>query len=57
MNRAPVFRALTRPQMFGGVTYSFSPQFGLNSNSIGTLWRFKVSYEIQQLRDLFRRSK
>ena len=22
-NRAPVFRALTRPQMFGGVTYSF----------------------------------
>lgn len=23
MNRAPVFRALTRPQMFGGVTYSF----------------------------------
>jgi type IV secretion system protein VirB3 len=21
--RAPVFRALTRPQMFGGVTYSF----------------------------------
>jgi type IV secretion system protein VirB3 len=23
MNRAPVFRALTRPQMFGGVTYSY----------------------------------
>jgi len=23
MNRTPVFRALTRPQMFGGVTYSF----------------------------------
>ncbi len=23
MNRAPVFRSLTRPQMFGGVTYSF----------------------------------
>jgi type IV secretion system protein VirB3 len=22
-NRVPVFRALTRPQMFGGVTYSF----------------------------------
>ena len=22
-DRAPVFRALTRPQMFGGVTYSF----------------------------------
>jgi hypothetical protein len=40
-----------------GVTYSFSPQFGLNDNSIGVLWRFKVSYEVQQLRDLFRRSK
>jgi hypothetical protein len=40
-----------------GVTYSFSPQFGLNDNSIGTLWRFKISYEVQQLRDLFRRSK
>jgi type IV secretion system protein VirB3 len=23
LNRAPVFRALTRPQMFAGVTYSF----------------------------------
>jgi type IV secretion system protein VirB3 len=23
VNRAPVFRALTRPQMFAGVTYSF----------------------------------
>ena len=23
MTRAPVFRALTRPQMFAGVTYSF----------------------------------
>ncbi|SEN77900.1 type IV secretion system protein VirB3 [Sphingomonas gellani] len=23
LNRAPVFRALTRPQMFGGVTFSF----------------------------------
>jgi len=23
MDRAPVFRALTRPQMFAGVTYSF----------------------------------
>lgn len=23
LSRAPVFRALTRPQMFGGVTYSF----------------------------------
>ena len=39
-----------------GVTYSFAPQFGLNDNSIGVLWRFKVSYEVQQLRDLFRRN-
>ncbi len=23
LNRAPVFRALTRPQMFAGVTYNF----------------------------------
>ncbi len=37
-----------------GVTYSFSPQFGLNDNSIGTLWRFKISYEVQQIRDLFK---
>lgn len=40
----------------GGIAYSFSPQFGLNDNSIGTIWRFKVSYEVQQLRDLFRKS-
>jgi hypothetical protein len=38
-----------------GMTYSFSPQWGLNDNSIGVLYRFKVSYEVQQLRDLFRR--
>jgi len=37
-----------------GPTLSFSPQFGLNDNSIGTLWRFKVSYEVQQIRDLFK---
>jgi hypothetical protein len=40
-----------------GVTYSFAPQFGLNDNSIGVLYRFKISYEVQQLRDIFRRSK
>ena len=34
---------------------AFSPQFGLNDNSAGVLWRFKVSYEVQQFRDLFRR--
>jgi hypothetical protein len=42
-----------------GPTISFSPQFGLNDNSAAVLWRFKVSYEIQQFRDtigdLFRR--
>jgi len=38
-----------------GPTIGFSPQFGLNDNSVGTLWRFKVSYEIQQFRDLFMR--
>jgi hypothetical protein len=35
-----------------GPTLGFSPQFGLNSNA-GVLWRLKVSYEIQQFRDLF----
>ena len=37
-----------------GPTLGFSPQFGLNDNSVGVLWRFKVSYEIQQFRDLYR---
>jgi hypothetical protein len=36
-----------------GTTIGFSPQFGLNDNSAGVLWRFNVSYEIQQFRDLF----
>jgi hypothetical protein len=36
---------------------AFSPQFGLNDNSVGVLWRFKVSYEVQQFRDLFWRKK
>lgn len=40
-----------------GLTYKFSPEFGLNDNSAGVLWRFGVSYEIQQVRDWFRRSK
>jgi len=39
----------------GGPTLSFSPQFGLNDNSVGVLWRFKVSYEVQQIRDIFKR--
>jgi len=40
-----------------GPLLGFSPQFGLNDNSVGVLWRFRVSYEIQQFRDLFRRSR
>jgi hypothetical protein len=40
-----------------GPTLGFSPQFGLNDNSVGVLWRFRVAYEIQQFRDLFRRSR
>jgi hypothetical protein len=43
--------ALTAPN---GFTYKFSPEFGLNDNSAGVLWRFGVSYEIQQFRDWFR---
>ena len=32
-----------------GPTITFSPSFGLNANSVGVLYRFKVSYEIQQI--------
>jgi hypothetical protein len=38
-----------------GPVFSFSPEFGLNHNSAGVLWRFKLSYEVQQFRDLFGR--
>jgi hypothetical protein len=31
-----------------GPTIQASPNFGLNDNSLGVLWRFSVSYEIQQ---------
>jgi len=40
-----------------GVTFRFSPEFGLNDNSAGVLWRFGATYEIQQFRDWFRRTK
>jgi hypothetical protein len=40
-----------------GMTLKFSPEFGLNDNSAGVLWRFGVSYEIEQFRDWFRRTK
>lgn len=32
-----------------GLTVSFSPQFGLNSNSVPRLYRFGISYEISQV--------
>jgi hypothetical protein len=32
-----------------GPTITFSPSFGLNANSVGVLYRFKVSYEVQQI--------
>jgi hypothetical protein len=37
-----------------GPSISFSPNFGLNDNSVGRIYRFTVSYEIQQL---FHRNK
>lgn len=40
-----------------GLSFKFSPEFGLNDNSAGVLWRFGVSYEIPQFRDWFRRAK
>ncbi len=52
---------------YAGPTVSFSaprnftilagPDFGLNANSAKVLWRLKVSYEVNQFRDLFRRSR
>jgi hypothetical protein len=39
-----------------GMTLSFSPQFGLNDYSIPRLYRFGVSYEIDQLFSRFHRS-
>jgi hypothetical protein len=38
-----------------GPTLSFSPSFGLNDNSVGVLYRFKVAYEVQQLFGHFHR--
>jgi hypothetical protein len=38
-----------------GPSIGFEPSFGLNSNSVGVLWRFKVSYEIEQFFGLFRK--
>lgn len=38
-----------------GPTIAFSPNFGLNDNSLGVLYRFSVSYEIQQIFSRFHR--
>jgi hypothetical protein len=38
-----------------GPTLSFAPNFGLNANSVGVIYRFKVSYEFQQIFGRFRR--
>src|SRR5580698_426992 len=38
-----------------GPTVLFSPQFGLNDNSAHVLYRFSVSYEVQQVWNMLRR--
>ena len=38
-----------------GPTIGFSPSFGLNANSVGAIFRFKVSYEFQQIFSHFHR--
>jgi len=39
-----------------GPSVLFAPSFGLNANSVGVLWRFQVSYEIDQFFGRFRRN-
>lgn len=39
----------------GGPTIAFSPNFGLNDNSLGVLYRVSVSYEVQQVLGRIRR--
>ncbi len=39
------------------MTITAGPEFGLNANSAGVLWRLKAAYEFSQVRDLFRRSR
>jgi hypothetical protein len=40
-----------------GVTLLVGPEFGLNANTATVLWRMKASYEFNQVRDLFRRTR
>jgi len=37
-----------------GPSIGFESSFGLNANSVGVLWRFKVSYEIEQFFSMFK---
>jgi hypothetical protein len=39
-----------------GPSIGFEPGFGLNASSVGMLWRFKVSYEVEQFFGMFRRA-
>jgi hypothetical protein len=39
-----------------GPSITFSPNFGLNANSVGVIYRVSVSYEVQQLFGRFHRS-
>jgi len=39
-----------------GPSIGFEPAFGLNANSVGVLWRFKVSYEFEQFFSRLRRN-
>lgn len=39
-----------------GPRIGFEPGFGLNSNSVGRLWRFQVTYEVEQFLSMFRRN-
>ncbi|MGH9500461.1 MAG: hypothetical protein ACRD3L_15070 [Terriglobales bacterium] len=39
----------------GDMTLSFSPQFGLNNYSLPRIYRFGISYEIEQFLGMFRR--
>ena len=37
-----------------GPSIGFEPSFGLNASSVGLLWRFRVSYEVEQIFSYFR---
>jgi hypothetical protein len=41
----------------GGMTFSFAPQFGLNDYSVPRLYRFGISYEIDQFLGHFSRNR